>query len=78
MYHLEETVKRLEERISGLERQFTFIQNWSDLMQELLLEIHTSLQEILESTNSRSKVEIEEFGKKFDGIIESPLHRKWS
>lgn len=47
-----------------------FGQNWSDAMQDLLLEIHNEVKEASRSAHSLSQVEIEECQRRFDGIIE--------
>lgn len=50
-----------------------FSQIWSDAMKDLLIEIHTAVQETPESANSLYQVEIEEFQRRFDDIIETGM-----
>ncbi|MCQ1538199.1 transposase [Methanocalculus taiwanensis] len=50
-----------------------FGKNWSDVMQDLLIEIHTAVQEAPESADSLSQIEIEEFQRRFDEIIETGI-----
>ncbi|HIJ05915.1 MAG: Transposase [Methanomicrobiales archaeon 53_19] len=50
-----------------------FGQNWSDAMQDLLIEIHVAVQETPESAESLPKVEIEKFQRRFENIIETGI-----
>ncbi len=50
-----------------------FDQNWSDAMQDLLVEIHTAVQETPESADSLPHVDIEEFQRRFDEIIKTGI-----